>query len=80
MKAAEYGQCLLLALAMRVVRTKTASSVLLPRLNPNCSGPSRPLASAASVIRPHILTVISRRMLDGMVIGRYWPGSKESPP
>ena len=79
-KAAEYGQLLSLALLRRVVRTNTASTVLLPFLNPNCSGPNNPAVSAASVIRAHILTVSSLRMLDGMVIGRYWPVSRVSPP
>ena len=79
-KAAEYGQLLPLALLRRVVRTNTASTVLLPFLNPNCSGPNNPAVSAASVIRAHILTVSSLRMLDGMVIGLYWPGWSESPP
>ena len=71
MNAAEYGQFLDFAFFMSVDSTKTASIVLLPLLKPNCSGPRRPCSSAASVIRPHIRTVRSRRRLEGMVIGRY---------
>ena len=79
-KAAEYGQLFFLAFIIMVVKTNTASMVLLPFLNPNCSGPNRPFTSAARVILSHILTVMSLRMLDGMVIGRYWPVSRVSPP
>ena len=79
-KAAEYGQLFFLAFIIMVLKTNTASMVLLPLLNPNCSGPSRPFASAARVILSHILTVMSRSMLDGMVIGLYWPVSRVSPP
>lgn len=71
MNAIEYGQVLRLAFCMREVSTNTASRVLLPFLKPNCSGPSRPLASAAAVIFPHILTVTRRNKFDGTVIGLY---------
>ena len=74
MNAAEYGQLLDLALESRVVRTNTASRVLRPFRNPNCSGPSIPLSSAMAVIRLHILTVMSLRMLEGTVMGLYWDG------
>ena len=80
MKAVENGQRLLLAFFSKVESTNTASIVLLPLLNPYCSGPSRPWDSAMSVIRPHIRTVRSLRMFDGMVMGRYCAGDKESPP
>ena len=79
-KAAEYGQLFFLAFIIMVLKTNTASMVLLPLLNPNCSGPSRPFSSAALVILAHILTVMRRRILDGMVIGLYWAVSKVSPP
>ena len=79
-KAAANGQRFFIAFLNRVVKMNTASMVLLPFLNPNCSGPSRPLSSAALVIRVHIRTVMRRRILDGMVIGLYWDGSKVSPP
>ena len=80
MKAAEYCQVFDLALLNKVVKTKTASSVLLPFLKPNCSCPTIPSLSAMSVILVHILAVISRRMFEGTVIGRYIDGCKESPP
>ena len=79
-KAAENGQRFRFAFMMRVVRTKAASRVLLPLLKPNCSGPRRPLVSAAVVILSHILTVMRRRRFEGMVMGLYWPGWRESPP
>ena len=68
-KAAAKGQRFFLAFFMSVVRTKAASIVLRPRLNPNCSGPRNWFSSATVVIKPHILTVMSRRMLEGMVMG-----------
>ena len=74
------GQRFDLAFLRRVESTKTASTVLRPLLNPNCSGPSNPLDSAASVIPAHILTVRSLSMLDGIVIGLYCAGDNESPP
>jgi hypothetical protein len=80
MKAAAYGHFLPFALRRRVESTKMASRVLLPLLKPNCSCPRRELASAASVMWVHILTVSSRRRFDGMVMGLYWQGCKESPP
>ena len=80
MKAVAYGQFLALAFLSKVERTKTASMVLLPLLKPNCSGTRILLASATSVMDLHIRTVSSRRMLDGMVMGRYWLGWRESPP
>ena len=79
-KAAAYGQFLVLALLRRVERTKIASAVLLSFLNPNWSGPSMPLVSAASDMLLHILTVRRRRRLEGMVMGLYWLGMRESPP
>ena len=75
----EYGQVLRLAFIINVESTNDASRVFLPRLKPNCSSPRSPLDSAQSVMMVHILTVIIRRMLDGIVIGRYWTGSRESP-
>ena len=50
MKAAEYCQRFNLAFFISVASTNTASIVLFPRRNPNCSDPSKPLASAASVM------------------------------
>ena len=79
-KAAEYGQFFLLAFWNNVESTKIASLVLLPLRNPNCSGPSMLFDSATSVISLHILMVSNLRRLEGMVIGLYWPGSRESPP
>ena len=76
----ENGQFLFLAFFIIVERTKTASIVLLLRRNPNCSGPSRPWASATSDIWPHMRTVTKRRRLLGMVIGLYCTGESESPP
>ena len=46
--ATENGQVLDLALDSRVVRRNTASRVLLPFLNPNCSSPSIPFSSYSS--------------------------------
>ena len=74
MNAVEYGKLLALALESKVVSTNTASRVFRPLRNPNCSGPSIPLSSAMAVIRLHILTVISLRMLEGTVMGLYWDG------
>ena len=79
-KAVTYGQFLLFAFFSSVDKTKMASSVLLPLLNPNCSMPIRPLDSAASVMLLHILIVINLSKLLGIVIGRYWAGWRESPP
>ena len=78
--AATNGQRLFLAFFSSVVRTKAASIVLQPRLKPNCSSPRSLFSSTASVIRSHILTVIKRRILEGMVTGRYWDGSSVFPP
>lgn len=80
MKAAENGQFFDLAFFRRVVRRKTASTVLLCFRKPNWCGPTRLWASAMSVILLVILTVRSLRRLDGTVIGLYWPGERESPP
>ena len=80
MKATWKGQVLALALLNKVVRTKRASRVDLPCLNPNCSSPSIPSASAIAVILLHILFVMILSMLEGMVRGLYCPGDNESPP
>ena len=79
-KAIENGQRLDLAFFMSVDNTKTASIVLLPCLNPNCSGPSIPFSSASLDMIPDILTVRRRRRFDGIVMGRYCAADKESPP
>ena len=68
--ATEYGQDLALALFNKEVRMKTASIVLLSLL----TGPNIPFFSAISIILLFILVVISLRMLEGTVIGRYWTG------
>ena len=75
-----YGKVLAFALRRRVERRNTASRVLRFFRKPNCSCPIKPFFSAASVICLHILTVSSLRMLEGMVIGRYWDGCSASPP
>ena len=80
MNAAEYCQFFALACFSNVVKTKTASRVLRPCRNPNCSGPTIPCSSAMLVIFLHILAVMSRKRLEGMVMGLYWLGSSESPP
>ena len=80
MKAVAYGQFLALAFLSSVERTKIASIVLRPRRNPNCSGPRMLFASVTSVMVLHIRTVSNLRMFDGIVMGRYWPGWRESPP
>ena len=79
-KAAENCQVFDLALLNRVVKTNTASKVLLPFRKPNCSCPTIPSLSAISVILVHILAVINRRIFDGTVIGLYIDGCRESPP
>ena len=80
MKEAANGQLLTLAFWNMVERTKIASMVLRFFLKPNCSGPSICCSSAMEDMATHILTVISRNMFEGMVIGRYWTGCMESPP
>ena len=80
LKAAEYGQLFLLAFCRSVVKIMTASIVLRPLLKPYCSGPNIELASTMLVIFSHIRMVIKRRRLDGIVIGRYWAGLRDSPP
>ena len=79
-KAAEYGQFLALAFLMRVESTNTASTVLRCFRNPNWWGPIKPWASVMSVMRVHIRTVNSRSRFEGIVIGLYCPGERESPP
>ena len=79
-KAAEYGQFLDLAFLMRVESRNTASTVLLFFRKPNWWGPISPWASVMSVIRVHILTVRRRSRFEGIVIGLYCPGERESPP
>ena len=78
--AIENGQCLALAFLISVDRTKAASMVLRPFLKPNCSPPSILCSSAMLVMMLVILTVRSLKMLEGTVMGRYWPMDKESPP
>ena len=65
---------------MREDNTSTASRVLRPLRNPNCSCPRRLLLSATAVIFRHIRTVMSLSRFEGMVMGRYWQACRESPP
>ena len=69
MKAAEYCQLFRLAFCSNDVRMNMASVVLLPRLNPYCSGPNMLLASTMLVIFSHILVVRSLNKLEGIVMG-----------
>ena len=78
--ATENGQRLALAFFRRVERTKTASIVLLPFRNPNCSGPRSPWISDKVDTVSHIRIVMSLSKFEGIVMGRYWPGDRESPP
>ena len=79
-KAVAKCQPLILAFMMRDIRVKAASMVLFPRRKPNCSGPRRPLFSAALVMCLHMRTVRILRRLLGIVIGRYIAGSRDPPP
>ena len=80
MKAEANGKRFNLAFLIRVDNTKTASKVERVLLNPNCSSPISPWSSDMLVIRLHILTVRTRSKFEGIVIGRYWAGERESPP
>ena len=68
-KAALNCQRLTLAFWNIVDNVKTASKILRPLRNPNCSLPSRLSSSIIFVILWHILTVSTRSRFDGTMIG-----------